>query len=541
MGVFKSQGKECNKKLKVKRSKKSLKMCCNNRTRERWVVALVILGCIFSALVATFLVMVTHPGDECLLFISVRGEALIYGHPAGCRFISVAHIMVIVASFAFGLTLTCCTQRQRTQGTVGSNKTLRGSMTAVSVDGIRSKPTVSLIVLSLVITMLVLITTIVLVSGYVVTCGELQYETRRQIYGSQTLGTALHNPVVTCFSIFRDADLHTRLHHDHYELAGSWHGQYTAYRHGRPHVWTGDHEHGIELALGIELSVASSLISAVMWIAITWILILHRKSVKARNRLTVAESIEDAKIWAADNATVAAQQAAVHQYEMLSRQQGSTTQSVHNPYESLGGSIVNGHQSRIQSAMSGPPAPPSDASTVDAMIAHQSVIAHSHPDGSFFMTNNGTYVQLVNGVLTNVQVAPPTQPQVPVQYMQLQFPHQQHQQFPQQHPQQQQQFPRQQQQQQQHMQQQFGSPAQPLSSLPLSNPPSNPPSQPSSLVGTSSSLTQPLMPKTTSASPSKKKQEQEAEEEEGLKANTRMNMRRQKDIAAMAGIKCSQF
>ena len=27
-------------------------------------------------------------------FSSVRGEALIYGHPAGCRFISVAHIMV---------------------------------------------------------------------------------------------------------------------------------------------------------------------------------------------------------------------------------------------------------------------------------------------------------------------------------------------------------------------------------------------------------------------------------------------------------------
>jgi len=29
--------------------------------------------------------------------------------------------------------------------------------------------------------------------------------------------------------------------------------------------------------------------------------------------------------------------------------------------------------------------------------------------------------------------------------------------------------------------------------------------------------------------------------DEALKANTRMNMRRQKDIAAMAGIKCSQF
>ena len=29
-------------------------------------------------------------------FSSVRGEALIYGHPAGCRFISTAHIMVSV-------------------------------------------------------------------------------------------------------------------------------------------------------------------------------------------------------------------------------------------------------------------------------------------------------------------------------------------------------------------------------------------------------------------------------------------------------------
>jgi len=38
-----------------------------------------------------------------------------------------------------------------------------------------------------------------------------------------------------------------------------------------------------------------------------------------------------------------------------------------------------------------------------------------------------------------------------------------------------------------------------------------------------------------------KQEEEEAKEDEGLKANTRMNMRRQKDIAAMAGIKCSQF
>ena len=42
---------------------------------------------------------------------------------------------------------------------------------------------------------------------------------------------------------------------------------------------------------------------------------------KARNRLHVAESIEDQKIWAADAATLSAQQAAtLHQYELLSRQ-----------------------------------------------------------------------------------------------------------------------------------------------------------------------------------------------------------------------------
>ena len=53
--------------------------------------------------------------------------------------------------------------------------------------------------------------------------------------------------------------------------------------------------------------------------------------------------------------------------------------------------------------------PSSEASTVDTMMAHQSVIAHTHPNGSFFLTNNGTYVQLVNGVLTNVEVAPTPQ------------------------------------------------------------------------------------------------------------------------------------
>ena len=36
-----------------------------------------------------------------------------------------------------------------------------------------------------------------------------------------------------------------------------------------------------------------------------------------------------------------------------------------------------------------PPGPPSDASDVDTLLAHQNVVASTHPDGSFFMTNEG--------------------------------------------------------------------------------------------------------------------------------------------------------
>ena len=52
------------------------------------------------------------------------------------------------------------------------------------------------------------------------------------------------------------------------------------------------------------------------------------------------------------------------------------------------------------------PPPPSDSSDVDTLLAHQNVIANTHPDGSYFMTNEGQYVQLVNGVLTHVQMTP---------------------------------------------------------------------------------------------------------------------------------------
>jgi len=68
------------------------------------------------------------------------------------------------------------------------------------------------------------------------------------------------------------------------------------------------------------------------------------------------------------------------------------------------------------------PPPPSDSSDVETLLAHQTVIAQTHADGSYFMTPQGTYVQLVNGVLTNVEFEP--SPPASVHYSQLQFPEQ---------------------------------------------------------------------------------------------------------------------
>ena len=95
-----------------------------------------------------------------------------------------------------------------------------------------------------------------------------------------------------------------------------------------------------------------------------------------------------------------------------------------------------------------PPAPGSCSSDVDTLLAHQNVIANTHPEGSYFMTNEGHYVQLVNGVLTHVEFQPSPPPSIqytPVQFMdQAGYNYHQTQSLPQQ----------QQQQQQQHFQQQ---------------------------------------------------------------------------------------
>ena len=76
-------------------------------------------------------------------------------------------------------------------------------------------------------------------------------------------GSPIRNLNIQCWSLFRDVDFHTRFHFDHYEFSGQWHGQYRGYKHGRVHEATSDHEHLIDVALALELSLAGSWISAV--------------------------------------------------------------------------------------------------------------------------------------------------------------------------------------------------------------------------------------------------------------------------------------
>ena len=96
-----------------------------------------------------------------------------------------------------------------------------------------------------------------------------------------------------------------RFHFDHYELSGEWLGQYTTFRHGTPKTYSGNnHEHLLDMATGLEMCLGCSFIGSTLWAAITVLLILHRKNIKSRVKKDIAESIEDARIWASDMSPV---------------------------------------------------------------------------------------------------------------------------------------------------------------------------------------------------------------------------------------------
>jgi len=291
----------------------------DSKRAEMWIWMLLMGTILFSIGVSVPMFILTYPGDECLLFVSVRGEALIYGNPAGCNFISYGHCCLVLTAMVVLFLMFRRPKkgilRRKDPKEVGSTRSLRGSVPNGGIGlgqshyNIQSEDTVSqfgvsrffstkAIALAGFSAIFALITALVIISGYLVTCDELHYETRRQVLGRTTLGSPIRNLNIQCWSLFRDVDFHTRFHFDHYEFSGQWHGQYRGYKHGRVHEATSDHEHLIDVALALELSLAGSWISAVLWVSIVTLMISLKRRQKTLQRRELAESIEDAKIFA---------------------------------------------------------------------------------------------------------------------------------------------------------------------------------------------------------------------------------------------------
>jgi len=146
---------------------------------------------------------------------------------------------------------------------------------------------------------------------------------------------------------------------------------------------------------------------------------MGRRSIKDKNRKAITESIEDAQIWASDMATL-------NNMPMRSLSPASVihsnpdtvsqTKSIQSRQAALGlYSRSKQEQEILAKKQPGP--------GKDDLISHQQVIASTHPDGSMFMTRTGQYVQLLNGVLTNI--SPPPSTTGSVQYAEVQFQQQQ--------------------------------------------------------------------------------------------------------------------
>ena len=71
---------------------------CTHKEGRCAILGLAFLGFLFSLGVAVSMGILMYPGfDECLLFVGVRGEALIYGNPHGCNFMIVGHLGIILS------------------------------------------------------------------------------------------------------------------------------------------------------------------------------------------------------------------------------------------------------------------------------------------------------------------------------------------------------------------------------------------------------------------------------------------------------------
>lgn len=104
----------------------------DSKRAEMWIWMLLMGTILFSIGVSVPMFILTYPGDECLLFVSVRGEALIYGNPAGCNFISYGHCCLVLTAMVVLFLMFRRPKkgilRRKDPKEVGSTRSLRGSV-----------------------------------------------------------------------------------------------------------------------------------------------------------------------------------------------------------------------------------------------------------------------------------------------------------------------------------------------------------------------------------------------------------------------------
>ncbi|CAB4061436.1 unnamed protein product [Lepeophtheirus salmonis] len=240
-------------------------MCCSSKPKPSLIITLVVINILVSSATSVLMFILTYPGDECLLFTSVRGHALIYGNPVGCNYVSYGHCFLI-ASAIFLLIYVSRSNK-------GDESTRGQSQISVRFPRISSSFAIGF---ALFIFFFSLLISAVSLAGYLTSCNELHYEAKNQLYARLTIGNPYRFLQMSCSSLFSDDDFHNRFHHDHYEYSGMFYGQNRGYKHGRVHNVVQDHEHLLPLQIALEGSLAASFFSWFIWLIISIFMFLNR-------------------------------------------------------------------------------------------------------------------------------------------------------------------------------------------------------------------------------------------------------------------------
>lgn len=212
---------------------------------DKVMIRLMILyGCavVFGFLASVPMIYHVSPISECLLFSTVgRGGNLFYGHYAICNFVAYVFLFVILG--AIYLFFKCMLERGRRKGHAKAGKFEDQHVPKV------------ILTLHVAVTCMAFLLTIIVTSGYISACNNLDEIVSRNVkdkltpdpYGTRgeelktvyeddykfhrytnrygnAWGAQFYTISVTCRSIFTDPEIYTKLHNTHYEQQSRYYG-----------------------------------------------------------------------------------------------------------------------------------------------------------------------------------------------------------------------------------------------------------------------------------------------------------------------------